>query len=160
MRIEGSFDVPAAIEHVYRELRDVGLMARCIPGCESIEPEAEGRYRARVSVGVGQIVAAFHLTVEVMHEKAPTLVVSRTRGEEGSRASMLAADNEVRLFDLAPDATRVQYTSDVSVTGRLGKFALGVMKKKVEALGQEFAQRFRAELRARTAAARSADRPT
>lgn len=149
MRIEGNFDVPAPIELVYRELKDAGLMAQCIPGCQSIEPETAQRYRARVAVGVGQINATFNLTVEITEEVAPTLVASRTRGDEGSRASMLSADNEVRLVAIESGGTRVQYTSNVSVTGRLGKFALGVMKKKVETLGQEFASRFRTALAAR-----------
>lgn len=149
MKIEGTFDVSAPIELVYRELKDVGLMAQCIPGCQSIEPETAQRYRARVAVGVGQINTTFNLTVEITEEVAPTLVASRTRGDEGSRASMLAADNEVRLVAIDSGGTRVQYTSHVSVTGRLGKFALGVMKKKVETLGQEFASRFRTALAAR-----------
>lgn len=149
MKIEGQFEVAAPIELVYRELRDAGLMAQCIPGCESIEAETPQRFRARVAVGVGQINTTFNLTVEITEEVAPTLVASRTRGDEGSRASMLSADNEVRLFTIDSGGTRVQYTSSVSVTGRLGKFALGVMKKKVETLGQEFASRFRTALAAR-----------
>ena len=39
--------------------------------------------------------------------------------------------------------TEVTYTSDVSVFGRLGKFGLGIMKKKARDLGREFAESFR-----------------
>ena len=38
------------------------------------------------------------------------------------------------------------YRSDVSVTGRLGRFALGMMKKKAQSLGDEFAQNLQARL--------------
>ena len=63
---------------------------------------------------------------------------------------MLSADSELTLVELDPLTTRVSYASEVSVTGRLGKFALGVMKKKVEAMGQEFADRLREFIQTQT----------
>jgi hypothetical protein len=36
----------------------------------------------------------------------------------------------------------------VSVTGRLGKFGLGMMKKKAEQLGAKFAESFRGKVEA------------
>jgi len=143
VRIEGTFDIAASRDAVYRHITDPGLMARCVPGCESIEQISPTSYRALVMVGVGGIKARFNLVVEITRENPPELVLSRTRGEEGSRASVLAANNELTLVELDSGTTRVGYASEVSVTGRLGKFALGVMKKKVEAMGEEFADRLR-----------------
>jgi len=143
VRIEGTFDVDAPRDAVYRHLTDPGVMARCVPGCDSIERISPTGYRALVAIGVGGIKARFNLVVEITREQPPGLVLSRTRGEEGSRASVVAADNELTLVEVDPLTTRVSYASEVSVTGRLGKFALGVMKKKVEAMGREFAQRLR-----------------
>ena len=143
MRIEGNFDIAAPRDAVYRHITDAGLVARCVPGCESIEQVSPTSYRARVTISVGGIKARFNLVVEVTREQPPGLVLSQTRGEEGSRASMLAADNELTLVEIDPLTTRVNYASEVSVTGRLGKFALGVMKKKVGAMGQEFGDRLR-----------------
>ena len=151
MRIEGNFDIAAPRDAVYRHITDPGLMARCVPGCESIEQVSPTGYRARVSISVGGIKARFNLVVEVTREQPPDLVLSQTRGEEGSRASVLAADNELTLVEVDPLTTRVTYCSEVSVTGRLGKFALGVMKKKVEAMGREFADRLRECVQAQTA---------
>lgn len=149
MKIEGAFDVAAPREAVYRYITDPGLMARCVPGCEEIEPLDSMRYRARVLVAMANLNVRFNLVVQVTQEEPPVRVLSQTRGEEGSRASILAAENSVTLVRLDDAGTRVQYASDVSVTGRLGKFALGVMKKKVESLGQEFAGRFRAQIEER-----------
>jgi carbon monoxide dehydrogenase subunit G len=42
--------------------------------------------------------------------------------------------------------TEVCYSSEVSVVGRLGKFGLGVMKKKAESLGRDFAATFKARV--------------
>ena len=40
----------------------------------------------------------------------------------------------------------MQYVSEVNLTGRLGRFALGVMKKKAQAMGQAFAANLRERL--------------
>lgn len=143
MKIEGAFELDAPREAVWRSVTDPGLMARCIPGCESIERLNATRYRSVVAVGIGAIQTRFNLLVEVTREEPPAEVLSRTRGEEGSNASRLAADNIVRLVAIDAVRTRLEYASEVSITGRLGKFAFGVMKKKVEALGLEFAARLR-----------------
>lgn len=148
MRIEGSFIVAAPRERVFAEITNPALMASCVPGCEAIEVVDPKTYRARILVEVGPIKARFNLIVEVKSEVPPERVVSVTRGEEGSRASMLSANNELVLAPAAGGGTEVKYVSEVSVTGRLGKFGLGMMKKKAEQLGAKFADNFRSKIEA------------
>jgi carbon monoxide dehydrogenase subunit G len=100
-------------------------------------------YRAAIVVEVGPIKARFNLIVEVTAEEPPARVLSVTRGEEGGRASMLSASNELVLEMTADGATDVKYVSDVAITGRLGKFGLGIMKKKSASLAERFEQAFR-----------------
>ncbi len=45
---------------------------------------------------------------------------------------------------VAVGATEVRYVSDISIVGRLGRFGLGIMRKKAAALGDDFAEAFRA----------------
>ena len=151
MRIEGSFIVAAPRERVFAEITNPALMASCVPGCEAIEVVDPKTYRARVLVEVGPIKARFNLIVEVKSEEAPSRVVSVTRGEEGTRASVISANSELRLEPTAEGATTVHYLSEVSVTGRLGKFGLGMMKKKAEQLGAKFAENFRGKIEAAAA---------
>ncbi len=151
MRIEGRFTIAAPRERVYALITDPALMAGCIPGCEAIEVVDAKTYRARIVVEVGPIKARFSLVVEVTQEEPPTRVVSVTRGEEGSRASIVSANNELVLATVEA-GTEVHYVSEVSVTGRLGKFGLGVMRKKADALGQKFAETFRAKVEVAAAA--------
>jgi carbon monoxide dehydrogenase subunit G len=151
MRIEGSFIVAAPRERVFAEITDPALMASCVPGCEAIEVVDPKTYRARVLIEVGPIKARFNLIVEVKSEEPPERVISVTRGEEGSRASMLSANNELVLAPAEGGGTEVKYVSEVSVTGRLGKFGLGIMKKKAEQLGAKFADNFRGKIEAAAA---------
>lgn len=147
MRIEGSFTVAAPPERVFAEITNPALMAGCIPGCEAIEVIDGKTYRARILVEVGPIKARFNLVVEVTEEEPPARVASVTRGEEGTRASVISSNNELLLAP-AEGGTEVKYVSEVSVTGRLGKFGLGMMKKKAEQLGAKFAETFRGKIEA------------
>jgi uncharacterized protein len=127
MRIAGTFRVAAPRERVFAEITNPALMASCIPGCEAIEVVSATVYRARIVIEVGPIKARFNLVVEVTAQEPPTRVLSVTRGEEGTRASVLSASNTLTLEAVA-DCTEVTYASDVTVTGRLGKFGLGIMQ--------------------------------
>ena len=146
MRVDGAFEIDTPREILFRSITDPALMALCVPGCESIEQVDATTYRAVVKVAMGFIKARFNLTVEVTKETPPVSVQSITRGEEGGRASHLTATNEVSLVDLGAGRTRVQYLSDLSITGRFGKFALGIMKKKAESMANEFANNLRARI--------------
>lgn len=148
MRVDGAFEVDLPQQALFRSITDPALMAVCVPGCESIEQVDPTTYRAVVNVGLGFIKARFNLVVEVTQEIPFERVYSVTRGEEGGRASQLTATNEVSLIDLGGGRTRVQYASDLSVTGRFGKFALGIMKKKAQSLAREFADNLHAKIAA------------
>ena len=159
MLIDGQFDVAAAPADVLAHLFDARLMASCLPGCESLEEKGEDRYRAVVVVALAGVKARFDLQVEVT-ERLADGVRAITRGEEGGNASTLQATSEVRLSPIA-GGTHVDYRSDVAVTGRLGRFALGMMKKKAQSLGDEFAANLQRALAAapQAAVAAPADAP-
>ncbi len=143
MKIEETFTVAAPRDKVWRFITDPEVMGLCIPGCESIEVTGPTTYNAGVRVKVGPIKARFKLEVEVIEEVEPDRVISRTRGEEGSRASIVSAENVLRLSDADSGGTEIYYSSDIAIVGRLGKYGHGVMKKIVKKLCGKFADDFR-----------------
>jgi uncharacterized protein len=154
MLIDGQFTVAAPPQALMRHLFDARLMAECLPGCESLEALDADRYRAVVGVAMAGVKARFDLIVQIVRREE-LAVWATTRGEEGGNASQLQAENRVTLEPSA-EGTLMKYESEVTVTGRLGRFALGMMKKKAQALGDEFAR----NLQARLAALEAAPAPT
>ncbi len=142
MRVEGGFVVNAPIERVWSAIRDPATVAPCIPGCESVETIDERFYKTRVRVTLGPIATTFNATVEITAEEPPRKLVCVTRGEEGGKASSLSAQSELLLTPVDDARTDVRYSSEVSIFGRLGRYGLGMMKKKAEGLGAEFAAAF------------------
>jgi carbon monoxide dehydrogenase subunit G len=148
MKIEETFRVRAPIDRVWGFITDPGRVAPCIPGCGNVEVLGENDYRASVKVGIGPIKTSFQVAIELTRREAPTYLATVTRGEEGGKASTLSAHSELRLSPVASDETEVHYASEVSVFGRLGRFGLGMMKKKAKEIGDEFAESLRAQLEA------------
>jgi carbon monoxide dehydrogenase subunit G len=147
MQIEGRFTVQAPPEALMRHLFDAEVMASCVPGCERLEALDADRFRSVVVVSLAGITARFDLLSEVTQREA--LAVSAvTRGEEGGQASTLQAETRLTLTPGEGGGTEVAYRSDVTVTGRLGRFALGMMKKKAQSMGEEFANNLRTRLEA------------
>jgi uncharacterized protein len=146
MRIEDRFVVAAPRERVWVAIKDPAVVAPCIPGCQGVEVVSPTLYKAKIRVQVGPIKADFNVDVEIVSETPLEEVRSVTRGEEGSRASSLSAENSLRLTALNDNETEVSYASEAVVVGRLGKFGLGIMKKKAESLGRDFAAAFKQRL--------------
>ncbi|MFT5116323.1 MAG: CO/xanthine dehydrogenase FAD-binding subunit/carbon monoxide dehydrogenase subunit G [Parasphingorhabdus sp.] len=142
MLLQGHFEINAPRAQVWNQITNPGLMAACIPGCESIEQIDATTYQAIVAIGVGVVKAKFNLLIEVTEENPLHEVRSRTSGLEGKRTSTLNAENRVWLAELDNGHTRVDYESEVSITGRLGKFGLGIMRKHVEKMSGQFATNF------------------
>ena len=148
VKIEDTFNVNAPVDRVWRLMRDPASVAPCIPGLDRVEVLGPANYKADVKVAVGPIKTTFSVTVEVTEETPPTSLKSTTKGDEGGRASTLTAHNELRLAPGANGTTDVYYASEVSIFGWLGRFGLGIMKKKAKELGEEFATAFRAKAEA------------
>jgi uncharacterized protein len=81
--------------------------------------------------------------VQITDERPPTRLTCVTTGEEGSRASVINANSELVLIELNQRETEVHCTSEVTIVGRLGKFGLGIMKKRATRLAGEFAAAMR-----------------
>jgi carbon monoxide dehydrogenase subunit G len=99
-----------------------------------------------VRIAVGPIGTSFNVIVTVTETVEHERVVSVTRGEEGGRASILSANNLLTLTTLDDGSTELAYASYVSISGRLGKFGLGLMKKKAADLADVFARNLAARL--------------
>lgn len=148
MKIEESFAVAAPIEKVWSVITDPSVVGGCIPGCQGVEVTGPTSYKSRIKVGIGPISATFAVDVELTEQRPPNYLAALTKGEEGGRLSSLSAASELKLAPGADGGTMVSYSSEVSVVGRLGKFGLGIMKKKAKALGDEFAENLRKQIEA------------
>jgi carbon monoxide dehydrogenase subunit G len=148
MKIDERFTIPAPIDRVWAFIRNPDQVAPCIPGCTGVEMISPTSYRSTIAVTLGPISARFNLVVQIVEEQPPTRLVCQTKGEEGTRASMVTASSEIVLTAVSERETEIHCTSDMSIVGRLGKFGLGIMKKRATQLAAEFAASVRERMQA------------
>ena len=142
MKIEQNFVLDVPIGPSWSYIRDPQFVASCLPGCENVETLSPISFLATIRVTLGPFNMRFVLEVDLVSEIVGQEVRFRCRGEEGGRASTVSSENILRLEPSADARTNVHYSADVLVVGRLGRFGLGVMRKKTISLGEEFAAQF------------------
>ncbi len=123
------FDQPPAV--VWDALMDPAVLAGCIPGCHSIEPDGPNRYRADVAIRVGPVSGQYTATVALSELNPPH---SYTMAIEGS-GNLGFASGVARIM-LTPssdkDGTIVHVDADSQVGGavaRVGQRMMGSVAK-------------------------------
>ena len=143
---EEEFTIDATPDAVWVLLLDPRRVARCIPGCDSVEVEDARTYRARITVRVGFLSTTQNLRVDIVEAERPRRLVSVGRGDDRKLASHVEVNTTLELEPTAAGGTLLRYVSDVRVLGRLGSVGDAVMKVKVKQLTGEFAANLRATM--------------
>ncbi|HYM59016.1 MAG TPA: SRPBCC family protein [Solirubrobacteraceae bacterium] len=127
MKLEQSFQVEAPIEQVWEALIDLERVAPCLPGAAITERDDDGTYHGTFQVRLGPTTASYRGTIRIEEAdeaaRAATLKARGTdkRGQGGASATIVN-----RLVE-ADGGTRVDATTDFTITGRLARFGRGGM---------------------------------
>lgn len=136
MELTGDILIAAPREKVWAGLNDPEVLVRCIPGCEAMEATSPTERTARVAVKVGPVRARFvgHIRMEdVRVNEGCTLNFEGS----GGAAGMAKGHSNVSLSDEA-DGTRLSYTTQASVGGKLGQ----VGGRMIDAAAKQMADQF------------------
>lgn len=137
MNLDGSAVLHADPERVWSVITDPAVLARTIPGCESLEQVGDDEYTMNVTVGVGAIRGTYAGEVRLSDKEHPTSYVMHASGAGGPgnvRATV--------LINLEPSAegTSLTYSADAVVGGAVAgvgqRMMTGVAKRMA---GQFFA---------------------
>jgi carbon monoxide dehydrogenase subunit G len=126
MEINDSFRVNRPIEDTWKVLLDIERIAPCLPGAELQEIEGDD-YRGVVKVKVGPITAQYKgtATLAEVDEAGRRIVLDAsgrdTRGQGNAKAKIVVT--------MAEDAggTKVDVSTDLSITGKVAQFGRGVL---------------------------------
>jgi carbon monoxide dehydrogenase subunit G len=116
LKIEGSFKFAAPRERVYEQLRDPDLLKLCIPGCQSLDRQEDGRYVAKIQAGIAAVRGTFTGHVQITNEVASesyTLIVEGSGGP-----GFVKGEAVVSLAD-AEDGTQITVAGDGQVGGMI-----------------------------------------
>ncbi|MFC8501992.1 carbon monoxide dehydrogenase subunit G [Pedococcus sp. NPDC057267] len=131
MRISGTAELKADPQQVFDAFHDPAVLARCLPGCESLTEIGPHRYAMTVTAGVAAVKGTYDGTV-ALHDPNPPEGFTLKASGAGSPGTV-DADVVVRLAAADGGGTALAYDADATVGGMLGgvgqRMLTGVTRK-------------------------------
>lgn len=135
MKLQGTATLHADREIVFAALTDPGVLARCIPGCESLDLTGPDSYKMTVSAGVGAIRGRYDGQVRLTDLIRPDGYVMNASGAGG--AGTVEATCRV---DLVSDGNQTELTYSAEAT--VGGPVAGVGQRMISAVAKRMAGQF------------------
>ena len=131
MKISGNATLKASPQQVWDAFHDPQVLARCLPGCETLTEVGPDRYAMTVTAGVAAIKGTYDGTVALRDPRHPEQFTLKANGAGGP--GTVDADVVVRLTPSALGGTDLSYDADAAVGGMIGgvgqRMLAGVTKK-------------------------------
>jgi uncharacterized protein len=135
MKISGSSTLATPPERAYQMMQDPEVLARAIPGCESLEKIGPDEYRMKMKMAMASISGAFEGKVRITDQQSPTsfkLIV-----EGSGKIGFMKGEGLLKLAPSA-DGTEVSYEGDVQVGGTIA----AVGQRLIDATAKMMIKRF------------------
>ena len=139
MEITGEYHIGAPREAVWAALNDPEVLARCIPGCESLEQTGDNTFAAKVTAAVGPVKAKFNTTLSLEDLNPPESY--RLVGESKAAAGFGKGSAEVRLEE-SDGGTVLRYAADFKVGGKLAQVGSRLVMGATRKTADEFFSAF------------------
>ena len=136
MKVCGSAVLHADRQRVYDALNDPQVLAGAIPGCESLVPLGDDRYRMSVTAGVASIKGTYDGEVALSDQRAPESFILRAKGS--GAPGTVDATCRVSLVQEGDGSTRLDYDADAVVGGVVG----GVGQRMLSGVAKRMAGQF------------------
>ena len=153
MELENSFVVPADIDTAWRTLLDVEAIAPCMPGA-TLESVDGDNFTGSVKVKLGPVNMTYGGKAHfVEKDEAQHRAVIQGTGKETRGSGTASALVTCQLVVESADRTRVEVTTDLTVTGKPAQFGRGVMQDVAGRIIDQFSANLESVIAARGARA-------
>ncbi|MFN8169238.1 MAG: SRPBCC family protein [Candidatus Nanopelagicales bacterium] len=163
MDLQNSFVVPADIDTAWKTLQDVEGLAPCMPGATLTSHDGDDM-TGNVKVKLGPVAMTFAGQARfVSRDEATHTMVIEGSGKETKGTGTAKGTVTAVLVEEAPDRTRVDITTEFSITGKAAQFGRGVMQDVAGRIIDQFSENLAATMTAGAAggaAAAESDAPS
>jgi carbon monoxide dehydrogenase subunit G len=135
VNLDGSAVLAAAPEQVWAVITDPAVLARTIPGCDSLQQVGEDSYTMVVSAGVGAIRGKYAGEVRLADLAFPTSYVMHASGSGGPGS--VRATVQIHLTP-SGDGTELTWSADAVVGGAVA----GVGQRMITGVAKRMAGQF------------------
>jgi carbon monoxide dehydrogenase subunit G len=143
VNLDGSAVLHGDPERVWSVFSDPAVLARTIPGCESLEKTGDDEYRMNVSVGVGAIRGTYAGEVRLTDQDRPKSYVMHASG--AGAPGQVRATVQIRL-EPSSEGTELTYSADAVVGGPVAGVGQRMMTGVAKRMAGQFFTAVDAEL--------------
>lgn len=159
MEIKNSFTVPADVDTAWNTLLDVPSIAPCMPGA-TLESQDGDQFTGNVKVKLGPVAMTFGGEARFVSKDVSThTAVIEGSGKEAKGNGTAKVLVTASLTQESASSTRVDITTDLTITGKAAQFGKGVMQDISSRLVDQFAGNLEQVISARGGAAAAAAAP-
>jgi uncharacterized protein len=117
MKITGSYTVPVPREKAYTLLQDPEILAKCMPGTQSLNRIGEDHYEMKMKMVIAALSGSFDGKVRLADQNPPESF--RLLMEGSGRIGFVKGDGLLKLSSNGDSTTRVDYEGEVHVGGTM-----------------------------------------
>jgi uncharacterized protein len=139
MKIEGTYMLPAPRQTVWEHLLNPESLAKCLPGCEKLEPQPDGSYRAEMKVGIAAVKGTYHGRVEILDPVPPEHFRMKVEGK--GTGGFLKGEGTLTLLGESAE-TLVGYSGEAQVGGVIASVGQRLVQGAARQIVQQFFQAF------------------
>ena len=127
--------MPASPEAVWELLNDPVRLAKCLPGCERLEPIGPDRYRVAVKYAIAAIGGNFSGTIELFDKKPPQSL--RLRSESKGTPGFVKGEGFLELVEKRGQ-TELRYRGEAQVGGLIASVGQRMLDMDSRKIAQQF----------------------
>jgi hypothetical protein len=145
MKLSGTQTFLAPRQKVWTFLTDPERLARCMPGCDKLEPIGENEYRGQINVGLAAVKGVYNGKVKLDEIQSPVhyKMILDGKGKQGFIKGAGTVDLEEHNGQ-----TVLNYAGDVQVGGPLASVGQRMIDGAAKMLIGQFFAAMEAELKA------------
>jgi carbon monoxide dehydrogenase subunit G len=157
MELQNSFVVPTDIDTAWAKMQDVEGLAPCMPGA-TLESHDGDDFTGNVKVKLGPVSMVFGGQARyVSKDEATHTMVIEGSGKETKGSGTAKGKVTAVLVAEAADRTRVDVSTDLTITGKAAQFGRGVMQDVAGRIVDQFSANMATMIGATSPAAVGAD---
>jgi carbon monoxide dehydrogenase subunit G len=142
VKISGTQQLNMPREQVYDLLHDPAVLARCMPGCESLEQIGENEYAMKMKMALASVSGLFQGKVTATEPNRPESF--RLTVEGSGKIGFMKGDGLLKLAE-ANGGTAVNYEGDVQVGGTIAAVGQRLIDTTAKMLIKRFFDRLASE---------------
>ena len=141
MNVAGEFSVNAPRTAVFEAIRDPKSFIALIDGVRDLKEIDPTHYEALFETKIAYLNFKFNVTVEVLKLEIGE-IAAKVEGKPLGMVGRLTAVSKTTLSE-AGDETKINYSVDASLAGKLGAMGQPVLRAKAKEMEKQFANRLR-----------------